>query len=196
VGIARYRCGVMIAAVAAVLGQLVAFPAAAQAGFFDFLFGWVPQAPAARYFGARPHHWHGRHWGGGLAFRRHEHEFSRGRLIVADRADHPQRPQGPVDLMDDESLRKGDAVMTPNGIRIFVGYSGSSHHAPEDFRIPSEVKGLSKRERKAFAGLDAQGSGTGVTSGAVSGRSAIQRDVSVGQKITDSNGRTIRYVGP
>jgi hypothetical protein len=44
--------------------------------------------------------------------------------------------------------------------------------------------------------LDAHGLGTGDTSGAVSGRSAIQRDVSVGEKITDSNGRTIRYVGP
>jgi hypothetical protein len=196
VGIARYRCGVLTAALAAALGQLVAFPSVAQAGFFDFLFGLVPQAPAVRSFEAHRHHWHGRHWGAGLAFHRYEHKFSRRKLVVADRADHPQRPEGPVDLMDDESLRKGDAVMTPDGIRIFVGYSGSSHHAPEDFKIPAEVKGLSNRERKAFAGLDAQGSGTGAASGAVTGRSSTQRDVSVGEKVTDSSGRTIRYVGP
>ena len=35
--------------------------------------------------------------------------------------------------MDDDSLQYGDAVMTPAGIRIFVGGS-SDHHRPEDSR--------------------------------------------------------------
>ena len=73
---------------------------------------------------------------------------ARRKMVVAD--NHPVGPLGPTDLMDDDSLRRGDAVVTPSGIRIFIGSSGS-HHAPEDFRKLSEIKGLSKVERKALA---------------------------------------------
>lgn len=98
--------------------------------------------------------------------------------------------------MEDWSLRKGDAVVTPAGIRIFVGPSGK-HHAAEDFRAPSEVKGLTKRERKALTSLGTQGFVERAHSGAaVTGRSASEGTVVPGEMITDPQGRTIRYVGP
>lgn len=97
--------------------------------------------------------------------------------------------------MEDESLRRGDAVMTEAGIRIFVGHSGDSH-GPEDFRRPSEVRGLSKVERKALAALDTDGSATEITAGAVTGRSAAERKITHGEMITDAKGRAVRYVGP
>lgn len=80
-----------------------------------------------------------------------------------------------------------------------MGYSGS-HHEPEDFRKISEIKKLSQRERSALAALDAPGSITGRQTagehGIVTGRSATEDNITVGQTITDPNGRTIRYVGP
>ena len=108
---------------------------------------------------------------------------------------HPVGPVPPIDLMDDESLRPGDAVVTASGIRIFIGSSGS-HHAPEDFRKPSEIKGLPKRERKALAALDAQDSGTDGKPGMATGRSASERKLVFGETIIDPQGRAIRYVGP
>ena len=97
--------------------------------------------------------------------------------------------------MDDESLRPGDAVVTASGIRIFIGSSGS-HHAPEDFRKLSEIKGLPKRERKALAALDGQGSGPDGKSGMAAGRSASELKLVSGETIIDPQGRSIRYVGP
>ena len=114
-------------------------------------------------------------------------------MLVAD--NHPAGPVPPTDLMDDESLRRGDAVMTPTGIRISIGSSGS-HHAPEDFRKPSEIKGLPKLERKALAALDAQDSGTDGKPGMATGRSASERKLVFGETIIDPQGRSIRYVGP
>jgi hypothetical protein len=179
------RRGVRIAAVALGLGQAAGLSTAAEAGFFDFLFGppqvQAPSAGPVPFLRRR--------------FHRHAHKAASARRLEALNAEHPARPQGPVDLMDDESLRRGDAVMTPAGVRIFIGYAGS-HHTPQDFRIPSEVRGLSKRERKALAALDDQGLGSADISGAVTGRSVTQGKVAVGEKITDAKGRTIRYVGP
>jgi hypothetical protein len=198
--IARNRCVLAIAVVTVGLGQSAIFSGTARAGFFDFLFGPPPQAPAARGYEPYPPHMRAPRyplrW---RAFRKHqhrEHQFTARRtLIVANIAEHPGRLGGPVDLMEDESLRKGDAVMMPGGIRIFVGYPGSPH-TPEDFRKPADVNGLSKRERKAFAGLDAQDTDSAGKSVMTSGRSAQQLKEGVGKTITDPKGRLIRYVGP
>jgi hypothetical protein len=195
-GVARNRRRVAIAAVTVGLG--IAFPSLAHAGFFDFLFGLV-ERPAVRpyggYFGGMPGHW-GADPGfrrRADSFRRHGHKLSlRRKLVVAD--DHPVGPLAPTDLMDDESLRPGDAVMTASGIRIFIGSSGD-HHEPEDFRKPSEIKGLPKRERKALAALDAQG-GTDGKPGIATGRSASEHKLVFGETIIDPQGRSIRYVGP
>ncbi|MGH6835956.1 MAG: hypothetical protein ACREC9_10505 [Methylocella sp.] len=136
------------------------------------------------------------HWRTDQGFRRraHGHKLTaRRKLLVADNP--PIGPVPPTDLMDDESLRRGDAVMTPTGIRIFIGSSGD-HHEPEDFRKPSEIKGLPKRERKALAALDAQGSDTEGKRSMVTGRSASELKLVFGQTIIDPQGRPIRYVGP
>jgi hypothetical protein len=180
---------------------VIAFPNVAHAGFFDFLFGPPPAARSYAYPGGEP-------FRAGPVFRRRaEHPTHRHahvlavhkKVFLADKTDHEVGPQAPVDLMDDDSLRHGDAVMTQTGIKIFVGYS-SDHHRPEDFRKISEIKKLSKRERSAFAALDAsslnRGAQTGSNPGVVTGRSASENQLTTGETITDPNGRTIRYVGP
>lgn len=209
------RLRIALWAVGAVPG--IAFPSIAQADFFDFLFP-PPAVQATHPSIAGPGH-RFPHGGNGPGFRRrvghaihgreqvghvfhgHEHKFAvRRKLLHADKTDHEVvGPQAPVDLMDDDSLRHGDAVMTQTGIEIFVGHS-SDHHRPEDFRKISEIKKLSKRERSAFAALDASnlnnGGQTSSNPGAVTGRSASENQLTAGETITDPNGRTIRYVGP
>jgi hypothetical protein len=180
---------------------VIAFPNVAHAGFFDFLFGPPPAARSYAYPGGEP-------FRAGPVFRRraehpthrHAHALAVHRkVILADKTDHEVGPQAPVDLMEDDSLRHGDAVMTQTGIKIFVGYS-SDHHRPEDFRKISEIKKLSKRERSAFAALDASslnhGGQTSSNPGVVTGRSASENQLTAGETIKDPNGRTIRYVGP
>jgi hypothetical protein len=192
----------VIAVVAAGVFQTVVFPGVAQAGFFDELFGHLFGAPSYRGYAAYPPQ--GPSWGSDRGFRRRgshgghkqwHNSAARRKMIVAERADHPMRPQGPVDIMEDDSLRKGDAVMTPAGIRIFVGSSGD-HHVPEDFREPSQIKGLSKFVRKAFAALDAGGSAIDGKPRMAMGRSASEPKLTAGEAIKDFAGRTIRYVGP
>jgi hypothetical protein len=88
--------------------------------------------------------------------------------------------------------------MTGAGIRIFVGDYGS-HHDLTDFRMLSEIKGLSKRKRNALAALDSLGSNPGANegkSGMVTGRSATDSSIVTGEMITDARGRSVRYVGP
>ena len=190
----RRRLAIALSTAGAV--PFLTFPNIAQAGFFDFLFG--PSTPG--YYEAYP----GRLPGADPDFRRHAmprhaHKPVRRKLIAAVKTDHPVGPQAPTDIMDDESLRHGDAVMTHAGIRIFVGYSGG-HHEPEDFRKISEIKKLSKRERSALIALDAPRTNpdgqSGEKLGLVTGRSATERKVTTGETITDPNGRTVRYVGP
>src|ERR1700730_11096879 len=194
-GIVRLGSGFAIA----LLG-IGLFPGIAHAGFFDFLFPQF-QTPAVRPFEGRPGYM-SRHWGADPRFYRHsfhKHKLSaRRNVILADHTDHPVRPHAPIDLMNDDSLHEGDAVMTQAGIRIFTGVSGS-HHKPEDFRKLSEIKGLSKLERKALAAVDAPGSDTSASKGKhemVTGRSVTDATVVTGETITDPKGRSIRYVGP
>jgi hypothetical protein len=104
------------------------FPGIARAGFFDFLFPQF-QAPTARPFEPRPGY---RIFGAGPGLYRHnfrKHKLAaRGKVIVADKTHHRAhrmiladetnhlvRPYTPINLMDDESLRHGDAVMTGAG---------------------------------------------------------------------------------
>ena len=192
--IARDNWRLALLTVVAVAG--ISFPSIAQAGFFDFLFG-PPSQQAVRPYEAYPGHFR-RH--ADPSFHRHAHNFTAHRkLVVADRTDHKVGPQAPIDIMDDDSLQQGDAVMTQAGIRIFVGDS-SDHHQPEEFRKISEIKKLSQRERKALAALDAPGASPGgQTAGQsdmVTGRSATEHNVAAGETITDPNGRTVRFVGP
>jgi hypothetical protein len=204
-GMVRFGRGFAIA-----LLSIGLFPGIARAGFFDFLFPQF-QAPAARPFEPRPGH---RIFGAGPGLYRHsfrKHKLAtRGKVIVADKTHHPAhrkviladetnhlvRAYTPINLMDDESLRHGDAVMTGAGIRIFVGDNGSPHNQA-DFRMLSDIKGISKRKRNALSALDASnpGANEGV-SGMVTGRSVTDTTIVTGVTITDARGRSIRYVGP
>lgn len=167
-------------------------PNPAQAGFFDFLLAPFqalqgPSVGPTILHRPRPPH----------APRSHRAAAPK-KLIVTER--NGPRHASPVDLMDDDSLRRGDAVMTQDGIRIFVGPSGD-HHQPEDFRAVTEIKNLSPRERRALMGLDrplvAKQSPKSVTSDdLLTGRSAAGGKITAGETITDPSGRTIRYVGP
>ncbi len=195
--VARNGRGVAVAVAIVGLIQSIAFPSIAHAGFFDFLFGQPFQSQAVRPYEAYPGQ-----WGADPRFRlhanrgfhRHEHRpTARRKLTAVGETDHPGRP--PADIMDDDSLRSGDAVMTASGLRIFIGSSGN-HHAPRDFRKLSEIKGFSKRERKTLAALDAQGSGTDGYPGMATGRSASEVKLVFGETIIDPQGRSIRYVGP
>jgi hypothetical protein len=189
-----------VAIAVATVGLTVAFPSYAHAGFFDFLFGPFQGRPAGHYggyFGGMPGN-----WGPGFrrhaerGFHRHEHKLAaRRKLSVADETDDSAPPSAPADIMDDDSLRPGDAVMTASGIRIFIGSSGTPH-APQDFRKPSEITGVSKRERKALAALDAQGSSVDSNPGMATGRSASELNAVFGKTIIDPRGRSVRYVGP
>ena len=200
--VARNGRGVAVAVVTVGLLQSIALPSIAHAGFFDFLFGQTfPAVAAARPYGGDLGGMPG-YWGADSGFRRHadrgfhrhgHKSMARRTLLIA--GNHTEGPVPPTGLMDDESLRHGDAVMTPAGIRIFIGGSGD-HHAPADFKKLSEIKGLPKRERKALAALDAQGSGPDGEPGMTTGRSANELKLVIGETIIDPQGRPIRYVGP
>jgi hypothetical protein len=176
-------------AAAALLGQLVAWSGNAQAGFFDELFGQLFRPPAYESYEPAFRRRRG-HWG-----HRWTHESApRKRVVVAERTAPPVLPQQPVNIMEDSSLRKGDAVVMESGIRIFVGARGDRHE-PEDFKKPSEIRGLSRAERKALAAFDAPAAATSDAE-ILAGRSATGSSPSAAEPITDAKGRAIRYVGP
>lgn len=184
---ARSHCRALAAAALLGFGQDAAFSTPVRAGFFDFLFGPFQGPPAVQVM---PRH---RHTGQFHHPHRHR-ETQRIKLIGADHSDPHSRLQGLAGLMEDDSLRKGDVVVMADGIRVFVGPAGS-HHEPEDFRMPSDVKGLSKRERNALAAMEVKGSALPPTAGVLVGRSATEGTIAI-VTATDSHGRTIRYVGP
>ena len=98
-----------------------------------------------------------------------------------------------VGLMEDESLRNGDVVMTADGLRVFTGSAGS-HHSEEDFAKISDTEGLSKTQRSALLFLDSGAAGGGAM--LVAGRSVAEPSNTAGEIITDPRGNKIRYVGP
>lgn len=177
---------------AAAMVMTVSTAAPARADFFDFLFNpksplWAPfrQEPEQPVLRTAPAHKK-------KAFRPAARQ-----MHLAERSRPSSLPLASRDFMDDSSLRGGDAVMTPNGIRIFTGPPGN-RHTPENFARLGEVKGLGKQERAALAALDTRGTGASRAAperSIVTGRSAAAHDAA-GLLVTDPKGRTIRYVGP
>lgn len=164
--------------------------APARAGFFDFLFPPAPVAPAPIYRRARPHFYHRE----AAHFARPARKIAaaKHRKTIEAKASLPPRV---IDLMDDESLRNGDGVMTQEGLRIFVGAEGS-HHGAEDFAKVSETEGLTRSAKTAYLAVDAGLQGAATEAVVVTGRSAADTEISAGVPIVDARGHTIRYVGP
>ncbi len=184
VGFSLPKC-VRAAGFAAVACFAISVPfSAANAGFFDFLFAPLhPVQPAPQYAPQpQPH--------------KKRVVIHRPKNLVAKL--HPAK--GPhaapiVGLMDDESLRNGDVVMTADGIRVFTGSAGS-HHNDDDFARLSDIKGLSKTQRSALLFIDSGASGSGAQITLVAGRSVAEGSTAAGEIITDPRGNKIRYVGP
>lgn len=87
-------------------------------------------------------------------------ERARPLTVVRMRPDRPtlvasQGPSKPpvVPILEDATLQRGDAVMTAQGMRIFVG-SASGVHTAADFVSLDEAKHLSKDAASVFAALD------------------------------------------
>jgi hypothetical protein len=179
--------GLRNASLTAIACLALTFPlSAANAGFFDFLFS--PLQPAAP---AQPSYQYPPQSGYPGKKKRAAH---RPKNLVAKI--HPGR-QGHdvIGLMDDESLKNGDVVMTPAGIRIFTGSSGP-HHSEDDFAKISEMKGLSKTQRSALLFLDSGAANAGIEPGILAGRSVADGGPTAGEMIKDPKGNKVRYVGP
>lgn len=187
---------------------------AANAGFFDFLFqpqqpapgAYAPQSPGfrethdRRHFHQRPSRRVAEHHP-----KRDEHRRAPKQIVLR----HPKwdekdscckskeaaRP-APV-LLEDDSLREGDAVMTHSGIKVFTGDAGS-HHKIDDFALVSDAD-ISKRARKALLAMDPFRSSSDqlpAQAGLTTGRSAAEPHVTTGDMIVDPRGNMVRYVGP
>lgn len=173
------------------LGLIFAFPLnAANAGFFDFLFAPFHPAPAqpslSDQYLSQPKKKKFAHRPKDLVARVHPGRDGRGR----------QAPTN-VSLMDDESLRNGDVVMTSDGLRIFTGSAGA-RHSDDDFAKISETEGLSAARRSALVFIDAGAADARAAQPALlDGRSVAEASATnEGETIIDPHGNKIRYVGP
>ena len=164
------------------IGGLVS-PGAAQAGFFEQLFGMqpVPQ-PAPSY-------------GYGYEQAPRAPRVQRRKRVAADTG-----KQKPTDLMHDATLRQGDAVMMKSGVHIYEGDRASVHESDE-FVALDDAADVSRKQREALLALDTTRNdplrGNFTPDTLASGRSAsVSAPISPGYRITDTRGRSVRYVGP
>jgi len=118
----------------------------AHAGLLDFLFGYSA-APAPRWIELRPL--------SGDSYRRAP-IFRRKSTVHHQSASRPQTAfcckdgSDPITaLMNDPTLRKGDAVMMAEGMMIFEGSNNETSHQPADF-VAVPKASLSSKERAAW----------------------------------------------
>jgi hypothetical protein len=194
-------CGLALAVAGAAL-SLSCEPA--KAGFFDFLF--QPQQPAPEVYAPHPRRFHDSSRHHLRPAKRHAAKARHSATPVAllhpkwEEKDHCCKVAGaprpaPV-LLEDDSLREGDAVMTRSGLKVFTGEAGS-HHRMEDFAALSETKNISKRVRKILLEIDPpQAERRNAEIELSTGRSAAAGQLATGAMIVDPKGNTIRYVGP
>ncbi len=187
-----------ISGTAFMIAMILLVPTSASAGFFDQLFGGGRRS--GTFFGFPT-------YGGEDVPIRH---YSRPRKI----ADEKPVLQKPTDLMHDETLRFGDAVMTTSGIKIFTGKRAPTHDL-DDFTPLRVARYVKANEKSALSEMDIPRSdhdaidfkgGERVSpkpSGElVTGRSAIfsnsvyKGPLIKGAMMTDRDGKSIRYVGP
>ena len=182
------RRGNVVLAIGVMAG--LAAPTGAQAGFLDQLFG-VFQAPAPVQ---QPSYSYDREPAASpFSERRRVHKR------VATVSDKPVL-QKTTTLMADKTLRAGDAVMMKDGLHVYAGPAESTHE-PDQFVSLDEARHLSGKDRVRLAAMDTTRNDP-LTSGSTpdtvsSGRSAaVSASISVGYRITDAKGASVRYVGP
>lgn len=62
-------------------------------------------------------------------------------------------PVAPVSIYEDRTLKRGDAVMTKTGVRVFVGGHGAPY-TEADFAALPDAEGLPKQVQKALLVID------------------------------------------
>ena len=184
------RRGAAVLAIGVLAG--LAAPTCAQAGFLDQLLGvFQPPAPVQQ---PQPSY-------GGYASPT-MHVFSERRRVrkhVAAISDKPvlQKTTG---LMNDRTLRAGDAVMMKDGLHVYVGPASSTHDL-DQFVSLDDARHLAGKERVKLAAMDTAHDDPlahGETPDTIaSGRSAaVSTPIVAGYHITDAKGASVRYVGP
>ena len=184
------RRGSVILAIG-VLAGLATAPTGAQAGFFDQLFG-VFQAPAPAAQPSYSYDRAQRNVSGSFAARRAHKRVA----IVSDKP-VLQKTTG---LMEDKTLRRGDAVMMKDGLHVYAG-SASSTHDDEDFVALDDARHISDKARLELASMDSTRNDPlrhgNQPDTLASGRSAaVGSPIVAGYRITDAKGTSVRYVGP
>ena len=183
------RRGQTVLAIGVVAG-LVTASTGAQAGFFEQLFsGFQAQAPAPQpsyEYNPAPR----------MSARPQVHHF---RKRVASVSSKPVL-QKTTDLMDDKTLRSGDAVMMKDGLHVYAGPESSNHERDQFVRL-DEAHRLSDKERVRLASVDTTRNDPlmhdNQTNTIASGRSAaVGSPIVAGYRITDVKGESVRYVGP
>ncbi|HEX4767412.1 MAG TPA: hypothetical protein VH414_14165 [Lichenihabitans sp.] len=153
----RWAGGKAIRAAAAV-AILIGAAGTASAGdgnFFEQLFGGQNAAPAQPQYAPAPVYDGG---GGDRLIRRPDRRASRPLTVrlhrpkVAHVAQAPSKP-GKVSIYEDTTLRRGDAVMTIKGMRIFAG-SRSWPYSERDFVAVADAGRLDKGLQKTLLALD------------------------------------------
>jgi hypothetical protein len=169
-------------------------PSTAEAGFFDQLFG---GGPSHSFFGDQP----------AIQYRAAPRHIHHPRKIVEEKP----AVQTPTDLMHDETLHYGDAVMTTSGIKIFTGERHYVHDM-DDFTPLKDVR-MKPKEKMALAEINAARTGQALETNssdqnALDQKSKTAPDVVTGRSaavvtpaakevmINDHDGKPIRYVGP
>jgi hypothetical protein len=111
------------------------------------------------------------------------------------RADIPHK--GPVSIYTDRTLRRGDSVMTAQGLRVFRGSSRFPYH-PSDFVSLADASRFVVGDKKqlrdiqlAFERIDVPATQFAAL---VTGRSVSV--ASAASPSADTEGKKIRYVGP
>ena len=182
--------------------------AVAQAGFFESLFGLTPAsvqpstaiAPASPQSPISGRHQASRQTGLISQHRKryHNHPSYKGSQVAAAVVSDKPLLQRKTRLLDDRTLRVGDAVMTNDGIRIFSGAVGA-HHEVKHFVALRNAQHVAKSARAILSQIDDAARSdigrdrtpTDLQSGRSVGTAADQWRPSYADPNT-----SVRYVGP
>lgn len=183
-------------ALASAATALMAFaPATAHAGFLDQLFGGGSFAPAPVQQPSPSYSYDNPDPSLGYAPVRRAPRAAR--KVAAAHVEKTPTIQKTTDLMSDKTLRPGDAVMMKSGLQVYDGPK-ASHHESDEF-VALDKADVSKKTRGELSAMNVthRAPMNFVASNAVQeGRSSSGQVINPGYRITDAQGRSIRYVGP